>query len=359
MTNLRTQFPVFERYTYLNTASSGLMYKDLLAHRAQLDQKFMEGGSVFRNSVYEDLERVKTTLTEVFNCPQDRISLVPNASLGLNATLEAFAKGQRVLLLESDYPSLVWPFQSRDFECRMITQNGLSEESLMMAIRQHQPRILAVSLVQWENGMVITPFFLSTLKKHFPDLIIIADGTQFLGTTLFDFDKSGIDLLMASTYKWLCAGYGNGLLFFSPQLINLLQPKTTGYNTFRSAEKSTKPLVTRYFEPGHLDYMSFESLKFSVAYFSKVGFDVIQQRISGLMRSACSQLQAAGFSLNTTQHPIHASGIISVKAPERIIHFLEANNIICSYRNGLRVSMHAYNNEEDLSRLMSALRNYS
>jgi len=271
MQNFRAQFPIFEMYTYLNTASSGLLYKGLVEHRRALDQKFLDGGSVFRNSVYEDMDAVKASVGSVFNCPAKRMSLVPNCSLGLNAVLECLAKGQRVLMLEHDYPSLVWPFQSRDFDCLLISQEGLNEESLMENIRKYQPRVLAVSIVQWQTGQVITPFFLKQLKKHFPEMIIITDGTQFLGTGPFDFEDSGIDLFMASTYKWLCAGYGNGVLFFSEQLNDMLRPKTTGYNTFRRASKSKGAPTTHHFEPGHQDYLAFESLKYSVENFAKMG----------------------------------------------------------------------------------------
>ncbi|MEX0362300.1 MAG: aminotransferase, partial [Allomuricauda sp.] len=33
---------------------------------------------------------------------------------------------------------------------------------------------------------------------------------QFCGTQEFNFEESGIDVLGASAYKWLLAGYGNG-----------------------------------------------------------------------------------------------------------------------------------------------------
>ena len=40
---------------------------------------------------------------------------------------------------------------------------------------------------------------------------MIGDGTQFLGAHAFHFNTSPFDVLAASGYKWLLAGFGNGV----------------------------------------------------------------------------------------------------------------------------------------------------
>jgi len=57
-------------------------------------------------------------------------------------------------------------------------------------------------------------------------------------------------------------------------------------------------------------------------------------------------------------HPLHASGIISFEGTPELAHYLEANDIICSYRNGVRISVHAYNDEVDIDQLMFVMGKY-
>ena len=59
-------------------------------------------------------------------------------------------------------------------------------------------------------------------KKAFPALIILIDGTQFLGAESFSLTSSPVDAIFGSTYKWLMAGHGTGYALFSSQLIERL-----------------------------------------------------------------------------------------------------------------------------------------
>src|SRR5690606_34964378 len=114
------------------------------------------------------------------------------------------------LLLKEDYPSLNWPFETRGFPREYVEIDENLEEKIRDRVKGGKIDVLALSLVQWVNGVMIDLEFLRQLKEEFPQLLILADGTQYLGMEEFDFGASGIDILGASAYKWLLAGYGNG-----------------------------------------------------------------------------------------------------------------------------------------------------
>ncbi|MEP6626560.1 MAG: hypothetical protein ABJA32_01205 [Ginsengibacter sp.] len=50
------------------------------------------------------------------------------------------------------------------------------------------------------------------MKDLYPNPLIVADGTQFCGTGDFNFRKLGIDVVIASAYKWMSVRYGNGFV---------------------------------------------------------------------------------------------------------------------------------------------------
>ena len=96
------------------------------------------------------------------------------------------------------------------------------------------------------------------MKKDFPNVLIIADGTQFLGTTNFDFETSAFDVIGASAYKWLLSGYGNGFMLFKEEVKSKCELRTIGFNAANAMpEKKDSIRFARRFEPGHLSCLNF------------------------------------------------------------------------------------------------------
>ncbi len=169
---------------------------------------------------------------------------------------------EHILLLENDYPSVNWPFESRGFQISYAKIDEKLEQNILEKVRTNSITVLALSLVQWINGIRVDLDFLKSLKEEFPQLLIIADGTQFCGAFEIDFENSGIDVLGASGYKWLLAGTGNGFMLFKDLAKRRFTIKTTGFNSANAVltAKNTIPF-NKHFEPGHLDSLNFGSLK--------------------------------------------------------------------------------------------------
>ena len=62
------------------------------------------------------------------------------------------------------------------------------EDQIDDYISKKQIDILALSIVQYSTGLLIDINFLESLKSKYPNLIIIGDGTQFLGAHKINFD---------------------------------------------------------------------------------------------------------------------------------------------------------------------------
>src|SRR5690606_17553311 len=135
-----------------------------------------------------------------FGCAPNRVALVPNFSFGFNTLLEGIEKTKKVLLLEGDYPSINWAVTSRDFAVRFATIDENIENNIEQAFEKDQPEVFAFSIVQYINGIKLSIEFLKALKQKYPATLFVADGTQYCGTEVFNFDNSEIDVLIASGY---------------------------------------------------------------------------------------------------------------------------------------------------------------
>lgn len=228
MQNLRKKFPVLNQCVYANTASAGLLSEDLMEWRQGHDLDYLIGGSEMKMKGFAHMPEIKKTVGKFFNCKPENVALVPNFSLGFNLLLEGLPNDKKVLLVNKDYPSVNWPFETRNFKRDYVDADEHMEENIYAKVKKGDVDILALSLVQWVDGVRIDFDFLKDLKKEFPNLIILADGTQYCGTEPFDFKNSGIDILGTSAYKWMLAGYGNGFFLVKDEVMDQFELRGIG-----------------------------------------------------------------------------------------------------------------------------------
>lgn len=357
MKNFADRFPVLNQYTYANTAACGLLSDGLMEWRQEHDLDYLIGGSLMQMISLSVIEETRKTVGEFFNCSRENVALVPNFSLGLNQLLEGLDKKQRVLLLESDYPSVNWPFESRGFPVSYVHIDENLEGNILDKVKENNISVLALSLVQWVNGVKVDLDFLQQLKREYPDLIIIADGTQFCGTASFDFGASGIDLLGASGYKWLLAGYGNGFWLCSEGVKERFSLKGSGFGSVNGNldSKDNIPFM-KHLEPGHLDTLNFGSLKYSLDFLSRIGMGNIEAHVRELSEFAKDLFAEHGLLQSYVMKRKEHGPIFNINANDDMFRRLTEQNIICSQRGGgIRLSFHFYNTKKDINNIVKTL----
>lgn len=357
MEDLKKLFPVTKTYTYLNTASAGLLSTELVHWRSNQDTELLRHGSVFRDTHKQLLDSVRGQVCEFFGASRQEIALIPNFSFGINTLLEGIPEGKKVLLLDRDYPSINWAFENRDFNVCYADVDENLEQNIEAAVARHRPDIFAFSIVQYLNGIKIDFNFLNQLKAYHPELLLIADGTQYLGTESFNFGESAIDVLGASCYKWLLSGYGNGVFMVKEGVQDRMHPSTIGFNSAGGilGNKEFTSFMQR-FEPGHQDSLTYGSIGQSLRFLEQFGIDTISEKLKLLCGKAKVALLERGILESASAKRDNFSTIFNITGDETLFQKLKNEHIICSQRgNGIRVGFHIYNTEEDLNVLLGML----
>jgi selenocysteine lyase/cysteine desulfurase len=356
MKNFKKHFPLLEQYTYLNTAASGLMSENLLEFRHEHDLDFLIGGSLFRDKRDPLFLKVRKSVGDLFGCAPNLVALTPNFSFGFNTLLETIDHSKKILLLKNDYPSVNWAVESRGFKvCHAEIDENL-EENIAEVVAREKPDIFAFSLVQYINGIKIDPDFLLKLKNDNPNLLFFADGTQYCGTERFDFEASALDVLGASAYKWLNAGYGNGFFLFKEHMQQEIAPASLEVKALQGRNKPHQGSFIGKFEPGHLDTLNFGSLKTAIDLLKQADIDETEARIKDLAALAKARLaEKEMLEPAVLNRKLHSS-IFNIKGDDKLFQKLRSNRIICSQRGeGIRLSFHYFNTEEDLEHLLKQL----
>jgi len=357
MEDFRKHYNAINQYTYLDTASCGLVSNKVMTWRRQYDNKLNGNVSSLGGDMKVHISRIRQTVADFFGAKTQEVGFVTNFSYGMNMVMEGIPKRQKVLLLTDEYPSVSWPVEHRDFEVCYAKIDENLEQNIEDAIKKHNPDIFIFSIVQWLTGIKIDLEFVKQLKKNHPKLLLIADGTQYLGTEAFDFEASGIDVLGTSCYKWLTSGFGTGFFIVRTSARESIQLRTIGFfsaETFESNREDTAYM--NHFEPGHLDILGFGSLEQSLLLMQSLGEGKIYDHIETLSKKAKSRFEEKGLLPDHTRLRSNHSSIFNLKGDEALFENSMENNIVCALRGGgIRVGFHYYNNESDLDFLMEVL----
>jgi selenocysteine lyase/cysteine desulfurase len=177
-----------------------------------------------------------------------------------------------------------------------------------------------------------------------------------------DVTRSGIDALASCGNKWLCAGYGAGLLYVSRELLQSHPPRAVGWmsveDPFAFDNRSYRVLSSnRRVEMGCPAFGGIFALGAAVDYLSGLGLDAIAERILALNMYLTVQLERNGFTVLSPGGE-HRSGqtLCELDDPAGATAFLREIGILVTEKSrGVRISTHFYNNEEDVDACVRGL----
>ena len=337
------KFPALENKIYLDTARSGLMYNELLCWRKEHEIDFLNKGSQFRSNHEILLEKTRIEINKFLGSNNLTTFLVQNFSTGLSLLLKAIKTDKTVLMVKDDYSSIINQVLYSGLQYTFVDNNFDVEAQILDGINKHNPDLFIFSIVQHIHGASIDLHFIIQILKDLPQILIIADGTQFCGTQFFNFQSSEIDILISSGYKWMLGGYGNGFISFNDKF-----------------QKSHFKINERYFvdlfEPGHHDTLNFGSLLFSIKKISTYGIDKIEKKINSLSLYTLEKLKIKKLLTSKIIKRASHSNIFNIRGDEKLYQHLLENNIVCSQRgDGIRISINFYNTKNEIDYFLSII----
>ena len=96
---------------------------------------------------------MRSTLAPFFHAELENPFLVPNFSFGFNPFLAGLSGDQSFRLLQEDYPSTTYHVRNRSFAYDEITVDENLESNTLSKIELFRPRLLALSLVQYQEAL--------------------------------------------------------------------------------------------------------------------------------------------------------------------------------------------------------------
>jgi L-cysteine/cystine lyase len=208
-------FPVLERFAYLNAGTLGPLSRATIAamvERTRWDNERGRGGKEFVESMLALRARVREKLAALIGAPADLLALTSSTTDGCNIVLAGFGLGpdDEVVTTNSEHPGLLAPLHVSGARVRIAevtTRPAADALDAILAQVTPRTRLLALSHVIWTTGQVIP---IHDLKRE-TGLPILVDGAQSVGAIPVDVGE--LDFFTVSCQKWLCGPEPLGALY--------------------------------------------------------------------------------------------------------------------------------------------------
>lgn len=370
--SFRTQFPVTARWAFLDHAAVAPLSAPAVAAIRHYADALAENGIAAVKDWLNRIADVRALAARMLNASDpDDVYFVPNTTHGIGVIAEGFPwnSGDNIVLASEEYPSNQYPWmnlESRGVEVRSIPSRGSRVDiDDIRAAMDSRTRVLTVSSVEFASGFRND---LDSLGGHCRerDIFFFVDAIQSLGVFPLDLQKTPIDALSADGHKWLLGPEGAGIGYIRREWIERLHPIGVGANSviqphaFTTIDFKLKPHAGRW-EGGAYNVPGITALGASLELLLNVGIPEIGHRVLGLTDYLCDRASAVGWKVFSSREPGENSGIVSLLHPTRsaadvMKRCRAAGAIVNNRADRVRVSPHAYNNEDEIDRFLEAAR---
>jgi len=360
--DLRNDFPGLKDRVYLNAAAASLSPRWVREEVERYLLELEQNGDDHWDLWLAQAEVVRERVARFIGAQADEIAFVTNSSEGMNILADLVAGDGPVLSDELEFPTVTLPFIHRGAQIQFVPAIE-GELRLEMFDDVHAPRAasIAVSHVQFSNGFRLDLEALGGLKGRRP---LIVCGSQSVGAFKVDVTEMKIDGLACAGHKWMTAGYGAGFVYVSKELLKR-PPHGLGWRSvkdpFAFNNRSGVPLTTaRRYEYGCPAFPGIFALGAAVSYLDGIGKERIQARVLQLNTALTSALIHEDFEvLSPSGSGRSGQSLVVVEDPGAATEFLRSRQIVVTQKpEGIRVATHFYNNDEDIEKLVVALKAY-
>jgi len=347
----RAQFPVLDRFAYLQAGSVGPLARGTAEAMQEAEARGLRAGRGSLEAFGELLaqrEALRGEVAQFVGVDVQTISLTASTTDGCNIVLAGLdlAPDDEVVTTTDEHFGLLGPLHAS--RARIVVTPPESDRILEAVTPR--TRLLALSHVLWTTGQVLP---VHDLKAE-TGLPILVDGAQSIGAIAVDL--SGLDYYTISGQKWLCGPEGTGALVVAePEELRVGRPSYFAQQTHEPDGTFVPRAGAQRFDPNLTPAALVAGFRTVLAAFPewgyRRGFEMSEQCRALLLEAGCDVVV-----------PDDRATLVSWRVPSEesaaiVARFAEAGVIVRDLpgRGLVRASVGWWTSEEDLERLVAAL----
>jgi len=371
---MRECMPIAEQFAYFDHAAVAPLSGRAASVMATWLQQASQQGDALWPQWAGEVENTRNLAAEILGTSSQQIALVPNTSMGINIVAHGFPwnSGDNIVTLSNEFPANQYPWMNlRDqgVEVRVVEVKDVAVDiQQILDTCDARTRLITVSWVSFCTGYRMQLEELIA-AAHVRGILVFLDAIQGIGVFPLDVEQLDVDFVAADGHKWMLGPEGAGIFYLKQSHLDFLRPVMVGWNSvkrpfdFDQINWQPRPTATR-FEGGSNNMVGLIGLGASLTFLKEFGLTAkespIAEQILDYIAVARTALVDLGAELFGPEDRAHQSGILSFDFPgedlSRVRQLCMDNRVVLSCRAGrLRISPHAYNNRDDLDRLLNVL----
>jgi L-cysteine/cystine lyase len=374
---IRQQMPATTSHIYLNAGTFGPLPDCVIQAMQECIQNDWQNGRLGAEA-FEAIGTIynnaRSSVARLLNADVEEIALTDNTGEGLNIISFGlnWHEGDEVITTNHEHISLLAPlYQLRDrygIVIRFADIGPSAELPVLKAIADlvtPRTRLISISHVAWTTGAVLNISEVAYMGREW-GIPVLIDGAQSAGAIPIDVKALGVDFYAVPMQKWLCGPDGTGALYVRKEMLHLVSPTYVGYWSTKHEENFEWELLdsAQRFEVGGRQTAAIAGQAAVLNWLEQtVGHQWLFDRIVSLSGYAYKALrEVPGLTILTPRSG--ESGLVSFTLEGRddaeiVMHLRDKYNMYI--RNipstkSLRISTGFYNTEEEIDKLVAALK---
>jgi kynureninase len=372
--SFRQHFPTLEKCTYLISNSLGAMPVQARAALQEYADIWTERGVRAWAEAWWDMSgEIGDEIGRLFGAPPNTVSMHQNVTLAEAIVVSCFdwtGKRNKVVYTDMNFPSVQYLYdgyaRSLGAEIDVVrSPDGITVPTeLVVDAIDEQTLLVPISHVLFRSAYIQDAKAICERAAEVGAHVVL-DAYQSVGTVPVDVADLDCAFLIGGVLKWLSGGPGGAFLYVRPDLVDLLEPKLTGWMAHPSPFD---------FEPAPIEFTEgayrFQNGTPNVPglYASREGPRLLYEAdVLAVREKSVHQTQrivdaalAEGWTVNAPMDPERRGGTVAVDVPHayEVKHELLRREVIVDYRPGagIRISPHYYNSDEECDHAIHQIR---
>ena len=356
----RERFPIFEKLVYVNSCSQGALSDAVRAAYEDYLDGWDERGAPWDYWV-ERTEAARASFASLVNARPDDVAVTTSLSAGVSALASAvrFDERPKVVISDFEFPTIgqIWHAQ----QLRGAEVPVVDPERVVEAIDE-RTAIVSVTAVCYRNGSRL-PVEEIARVAHERGALCLLDAYQAAGSLPLDVTSLGVDALATGVLKYLLGSAGLAFLWTRPGLATELTPTETGWfadrDIFEMAHTRYAPAPNaRRFQSGTPPVPAIYTGIAGMELMREIGIAETREHVTALNDRLIAGVDELGGVVVTPREPERRGALVCIRSTDApaLVQALGGEGVVASERDSnLRVSPHAYNNEEDIDAVLAAL----
>ncbi|MFF4354396.1 aminotransferase class V-fold PLP-dependent enzyme [Streptomyces sp. NPDC001530] len=337
---------------YFDHAAIGMVPTTVPAAVADCYQ-MQAGGSTDTSAWDAVVDRARRELAAEFGAEAPDVDFMAHTAEAMSSLAHAvpWQDGDEVLVAAGEYHTvqLSWEnLSTPGHHVRVVAVDPFSGDNrtdALIAAIGPRTRVMCVSHVNYSTGTVVDLTALGAACRT-AGVLLVVDGSQAAG--LLPVYLADVDFYVATSYKWLMAGFGSALVLSRPAAREQLQPPT--------ALRGTAPALRLTF--GHVNLAGIFALGAAARVRRDIGPELIRSRVTELVGRLHAEATALGLEpVAALERSAGIVGFGAISDPAAAVTQLSDQGIRANVRGGrLRLSPSFQNTDAELDTLFRALK---